>query len=164
MTKNLLIPPSISVVLNEFFESYKPAATHVLRKRIDLVRSDLASHLELEGPRSLTTGQLAILNTEKQFRRDDAFARTMHAPDLFYALEHYLIPAHAQAGLDQREVQLDVVAALAAKLWAERLISLSTVSECCVIEFDLAMKAARALVSDARLRERSLRVSSNARS
>jgi hypothetical protein len=164
MTKITVIHPPINIVLDDFFTSYKPAATSALRRRIELVRSDLLTHLELEGPRILTAGQLALLATEKQFNPDGAFARTGHADDLYYALEHYLIPAHAQAGLDQRELQLDVVAALAAKLWAERLISLDTVSECCVIEFELAMKAARALVSDARLRERTLRVSSNARS
>jgi hypothetical protein len=157
MTKTPVINPSISTVLDDFFASYKPAASATLRKRIDLVRSDLLEHLELEGPRVLTTGQLAILGTEKQFNPEGAFARTMHPSDLYYALEHYLIPAHAQSGLEQRELQLDVVAALATKLWTERLISTNSVSECCIIEFDLAMSRARALVSSAKTRERSLR-------
>jgi hypothetical protein len=157
MTKTPVINPSISSVLDDFFASFKPRASATLRKRIELVHSDLVDHLELEGPRVLTTAQLAILNTEKQFNRNDAFARTMHPSDLYYALEHYLIPAHAQAGLEQREVQLDVVAALAAKLWNDGLISTNSVSECCIIEFDLGMSRARALVSAAKTRERSVR-------
>jgi hypothetical protein len=150
MTKTRVFSPSITDLLDEFFAGYQENAPAAVHARTTTVRADLEQHLELEGPRILTTGQLAILTTEKQFNPEGAFARTMHADDLYYALQRYLDPAHALDGLAERETQLDVIAALAASLWSRRLLSDRNVSECTVMEFDIALKRGRDLVKAAR--------------
>jgi hypothetical protein len=156
MTKTNAFTATIADVLDGFFANYLPGASHLTRERIKAVRSDLERHLELEGPRILTSSQIAILNTEKQFKPESAFARTMHAPELYHALEHYLDHAHAQLGLKQREVQVDVVAALAARLWGGPGVSERTIAECCVIQLDLALARARERIRDANRLERAL--------
>ena len=156
MTKTNVFIATIADVLDGFFANYQPGASPLARARINAVRSDFERHLEIEGPRILTSGQLAILNTEKQFKPESAFARTMHAVELYHTLEHYLDPAHAQLGLTQRETQVDVVAALAARLWGGPGVSERTVSECCVIELDLALARAREQIGEATKLERSL--------
>jgi hypothetical protein len=143
MKRTPLAAPNISNLLDDFFAGYQPGAPAAVQARIVAVRNDLTHHLDIEGPRILTTGQLAILNTEREFNRDGAFARTMHADDLYYALQHYLDPAHAFEEPAQRETQLDVVAALAASLWNRQLVSEANVSECTLIEFDIALKRGR---------------------
>ena len=137
------INPTISVLLDSFFGSYKPCAPRALRERIALVRSHLCDYLEENGPRELTGPQLVILEADRAFDPHGAFQRTMHAPELYFALARYLHPASALPGEAQRGTQVDVVAALASSLWSRRLISLGTVSECDVIEFDIAMERAR---------------------
>jgi hypothetical protein len=156
MTKPHEIQPSISTLLDEFFAGYKPTAAEPLRARIARVRDQLPHQLEVEGPRILTAGQLAILNDEKQFSPNDAFVRTMHADDLYYALPLCLAADHALEGPALRETQLDVIAALAESLWQRRLISGRDVSECTVIEFDIAMTRARDLIKAERLSARQL--------
>ena len=143
MTKTPILNPTISDLLDDFFVGYQQNAPVAVHARIDSVRSDLERHLDLEGPRILTTGQLAILNTEKQFDPVGAFARTMHADDLFYALELYLQPANAFEDASLRETQLDVVAALAERLWRSPFISAENVSECTVIEIEIGLKRGR---------------------
>jgi hypothetical protein len=143
MTKAPALKPTISDLLDDFFVGYQPNAAVSVQARIDTVRRDLEQHLDLEGPRILTTGQLAILKTEKQFDPVGAFARTMHADDLYYALERYLQPVHAFEETSLRETQLDVVAALAESLWRSRFISAHNVSECTVIELEIALKRGR---------------------
>lgn len=143
MTKTPALIPTISDLLDDFFVSFQPNASVSVQNRIDSVRNDLEQHLDREGPGILTTGQLAILETEKQFDPVGAFARTMHADDLYYALEHYLDPAHAFEESALRETQLDVVAALAERLWRRRLVSADNVSECTVMELEIALKRGR---------------------
>ena len=143
MDKTTRIRPTIDELLEEFFRLYKPTAPRALRERIDLVRSHMSVHLENEGPRELTAPQLLILEADRAFDPNGAFARTMHAPELYFALTRYLGPESALPADLQRHTQLDVVGALASFLWSKRLISLGTVSECDIIEFDIAMERAR---------------------
>jgi hypothetical protein len=103
----------------------------------------LGVHLEAEGPRELTSPQLLILEADRAFDPRGAFARTMHAPELYFALTRYLGADNAMSGDLQRHAPADVVAALASFLWSRRLISLGSVSECDIIEFDIAMGRAR---------------------
>jgi hypothetical protein len=143
MTKTSVLIPTISDLLDDFFVRYQPNAPVAVQSRIETVRRDLDRHLDLEGPRILTTGQLAILETEKQFDPVGAFARTMHADDLYYALECYARPQHAFEDASLRETQLDVVAALAESLWRSRFVSSRNVSECTVLELEIALKRGR---------------------
>lgn len=141
-------------IFDQFFGSYRQNASALVRKRVVAVRLDLEGHLEAEGPRILTSVQVAILIKECEFAPDTAFIRTMHADDLYYAMQHYLHPAHAMVGIEQHETQLDVVGALAEWLWRARLISGETISECAIIEFDIAMSRSRDVVKAAHLQRR----------
>ena len=134
-----VLAPTISILLDEFFDAYKPTAGRTVRQRIELVRADLTRQLEDEGPRELTTPQLAIVNTERQFEPVGCFARTMRAPELFYVLSTYLRPEFALRGHLLRRTQLDVVAALAGMLWAQRLIRSERLDECAVMDFEIRM-------------------------
>ena len=157
MTKISVFSPTISEVLEQFFTVYQRAGTPLARARARAVRFDLQQHLEREGVRLLTGSQLAILNNEKQFDAEGAFARTMHAAELYLALEHYLGPSHVMLGLEQRGVQVEVIAALAKSLWGTPGVSERTVSECCSIELDLAIARGREELKAARRLERDLR-------
>lgn len=157
MTKTTTVSPPISEILEQFFDGCEAEASAARRARNSAVRLDLEQYLEREGERILTDGQRAILNTERDFDRVGAFARTMHAADLFSALEHYLDPAHAFLGLEQRRVQVETIAALSASLLGGRWPWGEAVSECCLIEVDLAIRRARADLRHARAFERSLR-------
>ena len=143
MKKEKALTPTISALLEEFFGSYKPTAGRTVRQRIDLVREDLARQLEVEGPRELTTPQLAILITERQFEPVDSFARTMRAPELFYVLSTYLRPEFAMPGHLQQQTQLDVVSALADMLWSRGLIRRHKLDECAVLDFNYRMTSRR---------------------
>ena len=143
MTNTPILIPTISDLLDDFFVGYQPNAPVGVQARIDIVRNDLEEHLDLEGPRILSASQLAVVDNEKQFDPIGAFARTMHADDLYYALQHYLDPAHAFDDVSLRETQLDVVAALAESLWRTRQVSSRNVSECTVIEFEIALRRGR---------------------
>jgi hypothetical protein len=157
MTSKSTTKLTIAQILEQFFASYRQNAGPAVRARVSAVREDLERHLESEGPRILTSAQLTLLSREREFAPDGAFRRTMHSDDLYYALEHYLHPAHAMAGLDQHEAQLDVVGALAEWLWRSRLIAGETVSECTIIEFDIAMTRSRDVVKAALRQRRAMR-------
>ena len=150
MTTTPVFPPTISDLLEQFFAGYQPKASEALRTRISIVRRQLEHTLEVEGLRVLTTPQLAIVESERQLDPEHAFARTMRADDLYYALPLCLDAEHALDSLLEREAQLDVIAALAESLWRRRLISDRTVSECAMIEFDIAVKRGRDFVKAAR--------------
>jgi hypothetical protein len=143
MDKTTQLNPTIADLLDEFFDKYKPAATTAQRQHIDLVRAHLSSHLEDDGAQQLTTPQLAILVAERSLEPAGAFQRTMHAPELYYVLGEYLGVENAMVPDAQHEVQLDVVESLASFLWLRRAISQNNISECAVIEFDIAMERAR---------------------
>jgi hypothetical protein len=145
--------PSISDLLDVFFAGFQPDADGLSRRRIAIIREDLMDHMDGEGWRVLDPAQTVLLETERQFRPTGAFSRSARASDLFCVLEHYLTPQHAQAGIDQRATQLDVVDALVTKLWRDKLISISTVSRGCRTEYDVALKQGRSLVNEARRRE-----------
>ena len=150
MTKTHAFNPTISEILDAFFASYKPTAGKVVRARIELARLHLARQIETEGPRELTTPQLAIVETERQFSPSDAVARTMRGPELYYVLGTYLRPEYAMDGLLQRETQLDLIAAIHGWLWQYRLIGGAQLDECAVIEYDIWMRRARDEVRKAR--------------
>ena len=146
MTKTSAPASTIATVLNLFCSAYKPDATPTTRTRIERVRADLEAHLEAEGNRILTGPQIDLLASERELSGPGAFVRTMHADDLFYTLDHYLHPTHAMTGLQARRCQIDFVARLAEWLWREKLVSDETVSDCAIIELEIALESARAIV------------------
>lgn len=64
--------------------------TGLRRRRIESAERQLRQCLESDGPRSLTDGDKALLEVERQFDPAGAFARTMHADDLIFVLAGYV--------------------------------------------------------------------------
>jgi hypothetical protein len=155
MTPTPFYAPSISSVIESFFADYSPSDEPIVRRRVTLVKQDLLDHMDKEGWRVLTPTQSALFQ-DKQFNSKGTFARLAPAPALFCILEHYLNPVHALVGIDQRQVQLDVVEALADQLWTDEHISQQTVKKRCRVEFAKAMKDARELLTTAQRREKVL--------
>jgi hypothetical protein len=154
MTKTKAPAPTISTLLDTFCSNYEPAATPTTRARIERVRVDLEEHLEEEGNRILTDSQIELLASERELSGQGAFARTMHADDLFCTLDHYLHPTHAMIGLNARRCQIEFVGNLAQWLWNAKLVTNKTVSECAIIELEIALQKARAAVKQAGRRSR----------
>jgi hypothetical protein len=150
MTKTHHISPPVDAVLDDFFAGYQQNASAAVMHRIDAARMALERALEAEGTRILNTPQLERLEVETGIDLVGAVARTMRPDDLYYALPLCLRPVHALESLLERETQLDVIAALADYLWRAKLITGKHVSECAIIEFDLAVRRGREFVKAAR--------------
>lgn len=67
----------------------------------------------------------------------------MHADDLYYSLDHYLAPTHAIIEAPDRRCQIEVIEHLADWLWRHRLVDYTNVSDCAVIELDIALATAQ---------------------
>ena len=156
MTNTRSVRPSVAIILDEFFSDYKHVATDRERRRISLVRKDLTGHLDEEGWRVLDDSQTAIFDAERELRATGAFTRVAHAPELFSALAHYASPVHAQVGIDQRAVQLDVIEALERQLWKGGYLDGRSVCAHCKVELEADIRNGRKLVREARAREQIL--------
>ena len=111
-------------------------------------------HIDIEGWRVLDESRMLLLESERLLCPEGAFSRVATPPELFTVLTHYLEPAHSLLGIDQREVQLEVVDALMKRLWSTRAITPWTVCQHCVTESKVSFKRARQLIEEARSRER----------
>jgi hypothetical protein len=147
MTKTPTIAQPICDLLDEFFGQYQPNAVPTVKGRIVAARVAIERALDVEGERILTSGHLATLNAERVINPEGAFSRTGRADDLYYALPLCLDPVHVLSSRAEREMQVDVVAALADFLWRRRLISGKRISECAIIEFDIAIERCRAALT-----------------
>jgi hypothetical protein len=156
MTNTYALRPSVSLLLEKFFSDYKRTASAIERRRISLVRADLTANLDAEGWRVLDDSQTAIFDAERQLRASGAFTRVAHAPELFSALAHYATMVHAQVGIDQRGIQLDVIEALTRWLWKNGYLVGGSVCAHCKAELDADLRKGRKLVGEARAREQIL--------
>jgi hypothetical protein len=156
MTNTYALRPPVSLILEEFFANYRHVAPDVERRRISLVREDFTAYLDIEGWRVLDDAQTAIFDAESQLRATGAFTRIAHAPELFSALAHYASPVHAQVGIDQRSVQLDVIEALVRRLWKGGYLVGGSVCHHCKAELESDIRNGRKLVREARAREQIL--------
>ena len=157
MTNTQAVRPPVSLILEQFFSDYKHVATPVERRRIALVRKDLTAHLDEEGWRVLDDSQTAIFDVEKQIGARGAFTRVAHAPELYSALAHYATPVHAQIGIEQRAIQLDVIESLTRMLWKGGFLAGPGVCAHCKSELEADIRKGRELVREAKSREQVLK-------
>lgn len=140
---NQSIADLFDLFFSELCVGQKPAAVG----RTLAVREHLEAYLESHGPGVLTTGDLALLRSEQQFRADGAFVRTMHADDLLYALAGYLDPDHRLPEANAARSQVVIVGKLAQWLWNRGLLDYDDLS-CAIHELEGALsEARRALVA-----------------
>ncbi|MFC0681731.1 hypothetical protein ACFFGH_28200 [Lysobacter korlensis] len=82
--------PTIDTILTEFFAAELEGKRGITRERIEFVDVSLRHFLEAAGEQVLVADDLILLATEREFEPEGAFARTMHADDLIFALAGYL--------------------------------------------------------------------------
>ncbi len=82
--------PTIDTILTEFFTAELDGKKGVTRERIEFVEVSLRHHLETAGEQVLVDDDVILLAREREFDDEGAFARTMHADDLIFALAGYL--------------------------------------------------------------------------
>jgi len=114
--------PHIDGILAEFFSRHLEGKAGLRRKRIERVEQRLRECLEMEGHRVLVTSDLVLLEAEREFHPDDAFARTMHADDLIYVLDTFVRDPWLSQDPTDRRVQLRVTDALAGAILGHRLV------------------------------------------
>ena len=143
MTKLDISRPTIAELLDTFAHDFLLNAKVRSRKRFPLIRAHLTRYLETDADNILTRHDLEILRAERELDPINAFARTMHADDLFYAMHDYFESAHALGPIEDRRAQLDIAAHLCQWLWDRHYVSEHTVDECAVLDVQFALRHAR---------------------
>jgi hypothetical protein len=116
------IRPVIDDILSKFFAAELEPEHGAARTRIEFVDFSLREYLEAEGGQVLVDDDLTLLQQEREFDPDGAFARTAHAEDLVFALAGYLNAVAPQEPLVLRQ-QLRTVERLIASVLAQRLVN-----------------------------------------
>ncbi|WP_345068570.1 hypothetical protein [Leifsonia kafniensis] len=114
--------PTIDPILRQFFDRSIANKTGLARSRIELAEQRLRECLETEGERILVSADREILAAERQFTREGAVARTMHADDLIFVLLQFVRAPWIPDDLEQRTTQLRMTEYLAGYLLEERLV------------------------------------------
>jgi hypothetical protein len=101
--------PTIDNILDAFFPPLISESRGVLRDRLIRVMTAIDRFLEAEGEGVLAPDDTVVLAAERQFTGAGAFVRTMHAPDLVFALPGFLRPPWLHPDPLMQRVQLTVV-------------------------------------------------------
>lgn len=114
--------PTIDLILGTFFSTSFARCSGVKLHRTRIVESLLSSCLERDGHRILVDSDRAVLAAERQFDPDRAFARTMHAEDLLFAIGIFIAPEWLAVDTLVRRRQLEVAENLVAHLIDTQLV------------------------------------------
>jgi hypothetical protein len=114
--------PHIDEILAEFIPRLLEAKTGLRRRRMETAEQHLRRCLEEDGHSVLTDGDKFLLESEREFAPDGAFARTMHADDLVFALNIYVRDPWLLADRLERAVQLRLAESLTAMVLQRRLV------------------------------------------
>lgn len=134
--------PTIDDIFDSYLRAERDGASGINQLRIVLVESLLRECLENDGEKILTASDRILLEAERNFAAEGAFARTMHAEDLLFVLPLFLTsPWLLQKPLEQR-VQLDLVEKLTAFLLRSGLVPREG-RECILIDIGSAIDRAR---------------------
>jgi hypothetical protein len=132
------IRPVIDDILSKFFAAELEGTSGAPRERIEFVEISLRSYLEAEGERVLVDNDLTLLQQEREFDPDGAFARTAHADDLIFALTGYLnavVPCEPLVLRAQlRTVERLIASVLAQRLVDQQKIMCALLSACAAID------------------------------
>ena len=115
-----LLPP-IDLVLRDYFDYSKAGLSGLRRRRVDAVEHQLRAFLESEGPSRVCAECQAVLQLERQFGADSAFARFMFPEALVELLGPFLERARPTGDTEQRRVEVRLVEGLAKYLDDYRL-------------------------------------------
>ncbi|WP_150307335.1 hypothetical protein [Planctomonas psychrotolerans] len=134
--------PTIADLFDAFFADAAEGQSPAAERRTLRVRSSLEHYLDAEGAAILTTDQLALLHTERQFAPHGAFVRTMFADDLLFALPGYLDPRFRSPDAAEARSEVVVVGKLVQWMWTKRLFDGYDVS-CILRTLESALAEAR---------------------
>lgn len=141
--------PHIDDILADHMAQQLGGKTGLPRRRIETAERQLRQCLESDGPRILTDGDKALLEIERQFAPAGAFARTMHADDLIFALTIYVHEPWLLDDRVDRAVQLRFADSLTGLIVGRRLIDRQQYA-CPLIDLRGGIDAAKAALSGER--------------
>lgn len=128
--------PPITAVLDRFFAVEAGLVSGARLRCLERVERTLRTCLEVEGERVLEPRGRSLLQAERVLDPVDAFARTMHADDLAFALPLFLGERWRAADLLEARMQVHVAERLAGFLVDQRLIDPAALA-CALIELEV---------------------------
>ncbi|WP_404475414.1 hypothetical protein [Microbacterium aerolatum] len=134
--------PHIDEILTAFLSAQLKNKTGLRRRRIVTAEVQLRRCMETDGHRILTDGDRSVLKLEQEISPESAFARTMFADDLLFALGIYVSEPWLLPDRIDRDVQLRFAEALSAQLISWRLIDQWDLS-CAILEVRGSIRRAK---------------------
>jgi hypothetical protein len=110
-----LLPP-IDLVLRDYFDTSRAGLRGLRRRRVDTTELQLRAFLESEGPSQVCADCQAVLQLERQFGAESAFARFMFPDALVELLGPFLERQRPTGDTEQRRVEVRLVEGLATYL------------------------------------------------
>lgn len=136
--------PSIDEILTAFFAREHAPASGARSRRLERVEAALRRCLELDCERVLDDRGLSLLEVERVFEPDGAFARSMRADDLAFALLVFLEDRWLEPDPADRRLQVRIALRIVDFLLERRLLD----------ERDLACPLIELKVQASRIRAR----------
>ncbi|MDF1490347.1 hypothetical protein [Tessaracoccus caeni] len=136
--------PTINDILTRHLDAAVAGRAGLRKRRIEAADERLRAFLEEEGHRVLTSGDVALLELERQLNPDGAFVRIMHADDLVFALPGFVHLAFGWMPEDRvdRGVQVRFTDSLLTFVLTAGLVNTSQCS-CPIIQAQRAISHAR---------------------
>jgi hypothetical protein len=134
---------TIHTILDSFFEVLSLSTTGFDRIKLNEIEGMLRTCLELDGERVLVDQDRAIFEAERELDPECAFARTMHADDLVFALALFVEPRWLHPDPRLRKVQLLVTEQLTTQILEDRLVD-GTDYICPLLDIETRIDRARA--------------------
>jgi len=135
--------PSIDEILTAFFAREHAAASGIRSQRLERIEAALRGCLEADCDRVLDERGLSLLAVERVFDPDGAFARSMRADDLVFALLVFLDDRWLQPDAGDRRLQVRIALRIVDFLLERRLVDERDLA-CPLIELKIAAARVRA--------------------
>ncbi|MDN3482732.1 hypothetical protein QMA10_12455 [Arthrobacter sp. APC 3897] len=116
---------SVEEILRTFFTLSAEGKQTATAARYARVLAQLRLYLETDGWMFLTPDRAALLDLERDFLAENAFARIFDAEDLLYTLHGFLAPKWLLPGLQDRRTQVSLTSRLVQWLCSRALVDRS---------------------------------------
>jgi hypothetical protein len=139
--------PSIDEILTAFFAREHAAASGIRSLRLERIEAGLRRCLEQDCDRVLDERGLALLRVERVFDPEGAFARSMRADDLVFALLVLLEDRWLEPDPGDRRLQVRIALRIVDFLLERRLVDERDLA-CPLIELKVEASRVRARLRD----------------
>lgn len=116
---------TVEQILRTFFTLSAEGKQTATAQRYARVLAQLRLYLEADGWIYLTPDRAALLDLERAFDPENAFARLFDAEDLLYTLHGFLAPQWLLPGLQDRRTQVSLTSRLVQWLCSRALVDRS---------------------------------------